>query len=387
MNLTEIEIPFLPETYNLTDGHAYRGWSESEALLVDRAGELLRSMNRQMLANLERNYIDVFLSLGRQSVLHDSYTYLMCTSASLALEVLANHLRMSGKSLALIEPCFDNLADIFRRHRIPLSVVPDECLRDPHLGDFLAELDTDAVCLVTPNNPTGTVLSPEALASAASYCAGADRLLILDCSFRAYVSEDAHVDHYGALTNAGVRHVIIEDTGKTWPTSELKCPFMSIASSSLLADLYPIYTDMILHVSPFVVALLTGFLELELRGEPSRSAEVIAANRAVLYEAVSGTILGPVETPPVSVSWMQIDPRAGITARMLTTLFACAQVHVLPGDNFYWSGESKDPREFIRIALLRDPMIFAEAAAIMRMTLQATGTDAPKRSSDRSDFT
>ena len=34
----------------------------------------------------------------------------------MALEVVANYLRLKRSSMTLIEPAFDNLADIFHRH-------------------------------------------------------------------------------------------------------------------------------------------------------------------------------------------------------------------------------------------------------------------------------
>src|SRR5262249_57416978 len=98
-----------------------------------------------------------FSRLAKQTWDADALGYLMCFTASMAFEIVANYLRQRHLSVTLIEPCFDNLSDIFRRHDIPLRPLSDEWLESPNdaFERALGELRTDAICLVTPNNPTG----------------------------------------------------------------------------------------------------------------------------------------------------------------------------------------------------------------------------------------
>jgi hypothetical protein len=38
-NLTGYEIDTLPQTYNLTDGHAFRRWLAAEEAIIDRSAQ------------------------------------------------------------------------------------------------------------------------------------------------------------------------------------------------------------------------------------------------------------------------------------------------------------------------------------------------------------
>ena len=42
-NLTGYEIDTLPRLYNLTDGHAFRGWSAAEEAIIDRSAQLFKN--------------------------------------------------------------------------------------------------------------------------------------------------------------------------------------------------------------------------------------------------------------------------------------------------------------------------------------------------------
>src|SRR5437879_2559256 len=99
-NITQHEIPSLHEQFNLTDGHAYRSWSPEEEKIIDRVGQLFRGVNRQMQFELEKEYVTLFLALGQQTIDFDSHKYLMCTSASLAIDIIANYLRLNKFSLS-----------------------------------------------------------------------------------------------------------------------------------------------------------------------------------------------------------------------------------------------------------------------------------------------
>src|SRR5262249_56779194 len=109
--------------------------------------------------------------------------------------------RQRHLSVTLIEPCFDNLSDIFRRHDIPLRPLSDEWLESPNdaFEHALGELRTDAICLVTPNNPTGRTLSEENLRSLVRFCKHRRALLILENCFPAYIPRHLVYDHHRHL--------------------------------------------------------------------------------------------------------------------------------------------------------------------------------------------
>jgi len=197
------------------------------------------------------------------------------------LEIVANYMRLAGKTLSFIEPCFDNLADIYKRHDIPLTPFPDECLESPRISEFLANSTSSAICLVTPNNPTGTTLTQDNLAKLLKHCKERGVFLVLDTCFRAYTPHEEVYDQYGMLIDSGIDYAVIEDTGKTWPTMELKVPILAV-SNSVYQPIYDIYTDFLYHVSPFSVQLMTEFIKNSIR-DKEYLHHIVRVNRNALY--------------------------------------------------------------------------------------------------------
>jgi aspartate/methionine/tyrosine aminotransferase len=362
-NLTGYEIDSLPEAFNLTDGHAFRRWSPAEEAIIDQAAQLFRDNDRRRQVEIEREYVRDFLRLARQTCDEDALGYLMCFTASMAFEIVANYLRLNRLSLSLIEPCFDNLADIFQRHQVPLRPVPDALLEAPAdtFERALATLDADVICLVTPNNPTGMTLAEGNLHRLLRFCKERRKLLILDCCFRAYLPRHLVHDQYRLVLESGVDAVLVEDTGKTWPTSEIKAPFFAITRARGLFDrIYDIYTDFLLHVSPVGIRLMHEFIRLSQQDDMASIHEVVRVNRQVLYENLEGTFLKPCERPFASVAWLRIEhPLSGQEIKQILDEHG---VFVLPGNHFYWH-DRRQGEQFIRIALVRDAEMFREAAA------------------------
>ena len=364
-NLTGYEIDTLPRPFNLTDGHAFRKWSPAEEAIIRRAPELFMRYTREAQPTLEREYIHDFLLLAKQSHDESRVGYLMCFTASMAFEVIANYLRLERLSATLIEPAFDNLADIFRRHDIALQPFSDEFLEEPaeSFAERLRAISTAAICLVTPNNPTGLAIPEHNLRLLAAHCASRGTLLILDNCFRAYLPRASVYDQYRILLDSGVDFVMVEDTGKTWPTAEIKAPFFAVSRARGLFDrMYDIYTDFLLHVSPVGIELMHEFIRLSQKDDLAQIRDVVRVNREALYRSLEGTFLTPCEQPFASVAWLRID--APISSAALKQTLDEHDVYVLPGNQFFWSDPSRGDR-FIRVALTRDAEVFTQAAALI----------------------
>jgi aspartate/methionine/tyrosine aminotransferase len=363
-NLTGYEIDSLPRSYNLTDGHAFRRWFAAEEAIIDRSAQLFKGNNRQRQVEIEREYIRDFLRLARQTCDEDALGHLMCFTASMAFEIVANYLRLNRLSLSLIEPCFDNLADIFRRHQIPIRPIPDTLLEAPR-GTFeraLGTLDSDAICLVTPNNPTGLTLTEHNLRGLLGFCKERRKLLILDNCFRPYLPQHVLYDQYQLVLDAGVDAVLVEDTGKTWPTSEIKAPFFAVTRVRGLFDrIYDIYTDFLLHVSPFGIKLMHEFIRLSQQDGMASIHDVVRVNREALYDNLVGTFLTPCERQFASVAWLRIDhPLNGLELKRILDEHG---VFVLPGEHFFWH-DRRQGENYIRVALARDADMFRDAASL-----------------------
>jgi aspartate/methionine/tyrosine aminotransferase len=364
-NLTGYEIDTLPQSYNLTDGHAFRRWFAAEEAIIDRSAQLFKDNNRRLQIEIEREYILDFSRLARQTCDENALGYLMCFTASMAFEIVANYLRLNQLSLTLIEPCFDNLADIFHRHQIPMRPLPDALLEAPSdtFARTLRTLDSDAICLVTPNNPTGMTLAEGNLRRLLHFCKEHRKLLILDNCFRAYLPRHLVYDQYQLVLEAGIDTILIEDTGKTWPTSEIKAPFFVVSRArGLFGRIYDIYTDFLLHVSPVGIKLMHEFIRLSQQDDMASIHEVVRVNRKALYDNLVGTFLTPCERPFASVAWLRIDH--SLSGLELKQILDEHGVFVLPGNHFFWH-DRRQGEQFIRIALARDADVFREAATLL----------------------
>ena len=380
-NLTGYEIATLPQSFNLTDGHAFRRWTASEEAIIDQSANLFKHNDRRRQVEIERDYIKDFSLLARQT--HDPHYlgYLMCFTASMSFEIVANYLRLMDMSVTLIEPCFDNLADIFHRHRIPMDPFPDELLESSTetFERALNAVTSDAICLVTPNNPTGSILSESNLRCLTKFCKENQKLLILDNCFRAYVPRRQVFDQYRIVLDSGVDVFLIEDTGKTWPTAEIKAPFFAVSRHGGLFDrIYDIYTDFLLHVSPVGIRLMHEFVRLSMQDDLASIRQVITENRRSLYSDLEGTFLTPCEHDFSSIAWLRIAHP--ITGFELKEVLDKRGVFVLPGDHFYWHDRRKGEK-FIRVALTRDADVFARATSLLgqvcRQLAQATVNACP----------
>ena len=362
-NLTEFEIDTLSQAYNLTDGHAFRSWSPAEEAVIRRTPEFFHAVDRRFQWRVERDYIVDFLDLARQTYDDARVGCLMCFTASMAFEVVANWLRRRRWSVTLIEPAFDNLADIFRRHDVPLHSFADELMEAPPdvFAGRVHEIETECVCLVTPNNPTGITLSEPNLRLLAEFCAAHGKLLILDSCFRAYTPRGSVYDQYRILLDSGVDFVMIEDTGKTWPTVEIKAPFFCVSrAKGFFQQIYDIYTDFLLHISPVGIKLVHEFIRISRGDDLALIRDVVRVNREALYRNLAGTFLTPCEKSFASVAWLRID--VPIRSAELKRLLDQRGVYVLAGNLFFWSDCRRGDR-YIRVALTRDADVFAEAAA------------------------
>lgn len=363
-NLTQEEVDALPFDHNLSDGHAFRSWTTAESAIIAESARFFAESDRRLGRQAESEYIRRYLGLGAQSYIPEYFTGLMCYSASMAVEIVANVLRLRGLSVALIEPCFDNIADILLRHRIPLQPFPETVLTDgtAALESLLETLTADVIFLVSPNNPTGTVVGEAAFKRIVEYCVAEEKLLVLDGCFRVYLSDEQVYDHYGILADSGIDCVVIEDTGKVWPAAELKAPFFCV-SPRLVGAVVGIHADFLLHLSPFTVRLITEFVSLAEADHGRYLREIVARNRTLFQRAIPGSFLRTDDTQKLGLAWLEVVAD-GLDGERVRVLLAERGVHVLSGERFYWSSPELG-RRHLRMALLRDPDIVVRASEVI----------------------
>lgn len=366
-DLTEYEIRALEAPHNLSDGHPHFAASGAEQEIISRLPELWRLSASRTQATSDMELISALSEFhGQPRMMTRGISPLIAYASSVSIGIVCTYLAHTQRRVSLLEPCFDNLYELLRHHKISPLPLPESIVFQPdQTGLDLKDVATgDTLFIVDPNNPTGTSsLLDNAcrFRQIVDYCAETSKMLVVDLSFSAFLSGPGmpgRPDLYEILDTSGIEYILIEDTGKVWPTQDLKCGLIS-CSPGIYKDVRAIHTGVMLNVSPFTTTLAAEFIRASTREGFNSIPHVIATNRGYLDAVLpENTLRIKTPTVPVSVSWLEIVD--GRNAADLQARLAIVGVHVLPGDHFYWS-DSRAGREHIRVALSRDPRYFQES--------------------------
>lgn len=368
-NLTELELLAERSGVNLADGHARQPLTAAQEHIVDRMPELFRQAWQAEVPWLDRQAQSSFLcALGQDHALACAQV-LSCYSSSVAMEILARSARTAGlRRVGLIHPTFDNIPDILRGVGMELVPISEPTLQAVDTA-AVVDLGLDLMFVTTPNNPTGTVLDADQLAGWAAWCAARGVVLALDTSFRGF-DPRAMYDHYRILDSSGAQWAVIEDTGKLFPSLDLKAGFLAFPADSRL-PLRRIYTDILLGVSPLILRLISELADDAASGGLAALHRAVATNRTALHEVLADTD---------SARWPDPENRISVERMILpSTLEATAVVrdlrdeglHVLPCPKFHWADPTAGQRS-IRIALGRPESAVRLGADIIRAYLART---------------
>jgi len=377
-DITQHEIAALRTRFNLADAHTHQSQSASQRRIVENLPNLWYSAENHSQHQSEQEFIDTFYRFhGQYRALERKNEIYLVYAASIGMHITATYLQKKRLKIGLIEPCFDNLHDLMKHMELPMSPLPESVLRDPsavyrNLQEHAGHLD--AIVLVDPNNPTGfSVLSPntDVFREVVRFCVDHNKLLILDLCFAAFIlaSGRPRPDVYAILEDSGVRYIAMEDTGKTWPLQDAKCSTI-MASRDLNDEIYKIVTSVLLNVSPFILKLVTRYIQDSAADNFASVTEILDLNRQRVRTKLEGSLLRYYE-PMVqtSVAWFEItDPR--VSADELQAYLLDHQIYVLSGKYFYWHEPAQGQR-FIRIALARDPHMFGQATSALRRALDS----------------
>ncbi|MBT2382895.1 pyridoxal phosphate-dependent aminotransferase [Streptomyces sp. ISL-11] len=374
-DLTQHEIQALRTHFNLADAHTHQRQSAAQREIVSRLPELWYEAENGLQATYEQRFTEAFFRLHGQPTALAKNKTLLSYAASISTMVAGMYLKKQRMDVTLIEPCFDNLYDVLRNMDVPLYPIDEAVLHDPDsLYERLSrQVRTDALFLVDPNNPTGFSLlkhGRKGFEEVVRFCKDHDKLLLIDFCFAAFTLFDPEVarfDMYELLESSGVRYLAIEDTGKTWPVQDAKCAMIT-ASDDIRKEVYNLHTSVLLNVSPFVLNMLTQYIEDSTRDQLSSVRDVLDENREAARKTLDGSFLRYEEpVVKVSVAWFRID-HPELTATGLQRLLSAEDVYVLPGRYFFWSQPGKG-EAYVRIALAREPKMFAKAMARTREVL------------------
>ena len=368
-NLTQLEYLALNSEMNLADGHARQRLTATQAAVVDSLPDLFRESAATPVEQLEsRAHRAFFRSLGQHEYPGDDGRVLACYSSSVAMEILSRALVTRTDRMALLHPTFDNIPDILRGVGITLLSLPEQALHEGDLDEALLS-SVGSVFVTTPNNPTGRVVGPERLRRLAEQCREHDVVLCLDTSFRGF-DLAAQYDHYAVLAQAGCRWAVVEDTGKLWPTLDLKVGWL-VTSANLDLPVDRIYSDILLGVSPLILTLVERFSRDAADGGFADLHRFIRQNRAAVREELAGAP-GVSHPDPHSTSSVE---RVCIEGRSSMEVWAALReenVHVLPCHRFHWFRPAEGDRT-LRLALARETELVRSCARSLRAVLTGEG--------------
>lgn len=373
---TEYERESLGEAINLSDGHARQPLTPTQQAIVERFPEIFRTAQRASQFQLEAEFVRTFLKLAGEPRLYPDERYFLSYSSSSAIGMVALYCHRHQKSVALIEPIFDNIPNTLKALRIPLRVLPEEVLASPDLSTTLGEIDADVIWVVCPNNPTGHVMDEPALTLLAESCRALGKTLVVDFCFRFFAETLADWSQYEVLQRSGASFITIEDTGKTWATQDMKIG-MLVCSDDLHDEFYHRHDDLLLNVSPFHLAILTELIDdTVVHGAAATIGYFVRQNLDVLRDVFACSVLHLKTGEPLNttVAWIRLD--ADLSGEQVWAALRRRDIHLLPGSNFYWYSPAKG-RSFIRIPLARDPVVVRQAAPIVRDVVAALANGFP----------
>ncbi|WP_253767876.1 enduracididine biosynthesis enzyme MppP [Goodfellowiella coeruleoviolacea] len=366
-NLTQFEYLALNSPLNLSDGHARQELTPTQGRIIDELPSLWAEAVKRPVEEVEREaHRTYFELLGQRSYPATDGRVLSCYSSSVAMEIFARSLATATDAIALVHPTFDNIPDILKGVGLRLVPLEEEVL---HGGDLPADLLRSVGCVfvTTPNNPTGRVVSEQRLRALAAQCAEHGVVLTLDTSFRGFDTR-AHYDHYAILEESGCRWVVIEDTGKLWPTLELKIGWL-VSAANVGLPLAKVYSDILLGISPLVMSMVRRFAEDAAGGGLAELHRFIATNRTILRERLADIpgVTFPDPDSRASVERVHLGERTGLD---VWTALREHHVYALPCQQFHWA-RPEEGAHSLRIALSRSASSVVKAAEALRSVLLA----------------
>ncbi len=349
--LTDYEQLGFQQASNLADGHAYQGLSESQLDIVARLSEIWQRSERDSIPDSEQRYLERFARLSRSPGLLSVASSSVLPTASNSIDVIGAYLRGKGSRVLLTHPTFDNLALLLRRRGVEPRPISEASVQYP--AALAARLrDADTLFLVNPNNPTGTNLAGGSFAEITDACVRLGVTMIIDASFRLFYPQE--YDMYQMLQEAGASYIVFEDTGKVFPTQDMKASILS-CSADHQVDLRTIYNEVYLCVSKFSLAVLGEFFEdAQTTGLGGTLHAFVADRRTRLRSAVGEHAIEPIARPSrISVEWLSTAATGQTDSEVVTRLSELG-VAVLPGRGFFWnSAGAQETTRNVRVSLMK----------------------------------
>lgn len=374
--LTDYEMDGLRTYYCLADGHAYQDLHPTFTKIVESLPQIWRDAVKQSLPEAEQLFNNSYASLIHAIVLKNYENFRICPTASNSIDLVAAVLKSLELKAVMIEPTFDNLALLVRRRGVPLSAVEDKKLYDAAESDDIDNIfpnlkNFDALFLVHPNNPNGLILSEDAFKNIVSFCKKYSIVLVIDNCFRAYRRN--FFSDYALLIESSVSFMVFEDTGKVWPTQDLKASLIYF-SEDLKTLFNEIYNEVYLCMSNFTLGILSSFFdETTKMGIQKTIWDVVDNRRNMLRKVIEGSRLSIPDISKKSnlpVEWL-IYSLSDKNDLSICQELKRLNLAVLPGRQFFWnSSNSAHHQKYLRISLMKPETVFLNGLNILKKYCQ-----------------
>jgi len=359
--LTEYQFPNLNSIFNLSDAHARQSHLNGIEPVIVNLFDFFKHSEKANYHELLINCFNEYMSASGQDNLKN-FEFIVTHTASQSMEIITNYLRLNNLNACLIEPTFDNIPDILKRHNVKINSITENEIKNCDIKYN----NIDSLFLTLPNNPTGFILTENEFITIVNYCKRKNILLIIDACFRLF-DPRAMFNWYKHLSNS--EFIIIEDTGKIWPTQDLKTSFI-ISNKKTIKQLTRISRDFLLNVSPFTLKLVTEVIKHSKNNNFKDFRELLESNREYLRKQIESVNYFNIHNNESSVSVELIKINSKYSSSKLTELLFEEGFGILPGVPFFWNNREKG-ESYFRIALARDHQYFKTA---IEKLLDATNT-------------
>lgn len=345
---------------NLAEAYAYRDPVPAERAVLSSLQAVYDASVGANVRSLEVRLVKDFLGLSCQAVPRSSEPFVLF-SASEAILIVAKILAQRQMSCAVLEPTLDIVPSLITSAGVRMSAYSESLLRNPE--EIPASVNTDALYMVLPNNPTGFWLDRPLFERVVRACQSANMTLIIDASFRAFEPR-ACFDYYEVLEAAGTDYLVIEDTGKLWATNGIKAGIL-VASEHYVVPARELSDDLVLNISPFTLMLLS-------RLASDAGAEAIAdirqltqKNRGIVRQTLRGShVFSVAEESMIPVDRIFYDKSVFPDQQRLLLDLRERGLTVVGSESLYWAGSEHKP--FLRIALSRNSEYLRQGIEILR---------------------
>lgn len=361
LTLTHFERKGLSSILNLADGHVRRKPTPSELKVMGNLQSIYEKSLTTNPVKLESILVENHLTVCGQ-VKPKDVNPLVFFSGSEALGVIGEALAVDCKTAAVVEPTFDNIPHLIYAAGVNVTPFSEDLMNSPaKLKNIIRTFHS--LVLTLPNNPSGITVSRETLSEIAKLCATHNTALVIDASFRAYSTDQ--FDYYEVLTSTrDLDWMMLEDSGKLWAANDLKAGIL-MCSARFFPKASELFHDLILSISPFVLALLSQLAEHAGKEAVGEIIDHIQTNRSLVREGLKGHSLFEVDTTSsqLSVERLFYDEKVYPDQLKLLEHLALKGLALTGSEGYFWAGSEHKP--FVRLALARDKSSVEHAVTIL----------------------